>query len=115
MNMLDLYVADPKALSWILSSNAYRFEPSSVSMRVIKNLLGNGLVAAQNDVHMRQRKAIGPAFHPKNLKLLTPVFFKYSKKMLKCLEDDTELKDKYEAGNGKVVDIEKVSDADIRV
>lgn len=108
--MLDIYIADPKALNWILGSNAYKYESSPASIRFIKNLLGNGLVAAQGDVHKRQRKAIGPAFVPNNLKLLTPAFFKCANKLLERLEADTGLEEKYEAQSGKVIDIQKYLD-----
>jgi len=105
--MLDLYVADPKALSWILGSQGYRYRASPSSRRLIQNLLGDGVIWAQGDVHRRQRKALGPAFHPNVLRAFVPIFFQHSRKLLKRLEELDESYTRYPAGEGKVINIEK--------
>ena len=106
--MLDLYIADSKALSYVLGTSAYRFEPTLVAIRVMRNLIGEGLVTTTGEAHQAMRKATNPAFQLENLKLLTPIFFHCSKKMIKCLEADSGL-NSYAAKNGKIVDIDKVS------
>lgn len=96
-------MADPKALNWILSTNFNSFPRPQSSQNISANLIGKGLVYHFGDVHRRQRKVIGSAFLPIHLKRLTPVFWKKSLELVKILEEDEDLKDKYE---GKVVEVQ---------
>lgn len=96
-------MADPKALNWILSTNFNSFPRPQSSQNISANLIGKGLVYHFGDVHRRQRKVIGSAFLPIHLKKLTPVFWKKSLELVKVLEEDEDLKGKYE---GKVVEVQ---------
>ncbi|TFK45416.1 cytochrome P450 [Heliocybe sulcata] len=70
-----LMVSDPKALQHILHSSAYHYtKPNGFRKAIGRILNGNGLVAAEGDVHKRQRKAMLPAFGGPESKALFPVF-----------------------------------------
>ncbi|KAI6094804.1 cytochrome P450 [Pisolithus croceorrhizus] len=58
----QLVVADPKALSRILSSASQHF-PKVPERRILTfMLLGKGIIWAEGDVHRRQRKILNPGF-----------------------------------------------------
>ncbi|KAK0187587.1 cytochrome P450 [Armillaria mellea] len=69
-----LSVSDPKALQYIFHSSGYRFPKTRDVTRSAKALAGEGLLAAEGDIHQRQRRILGPAFMASQLRLFLTVF-----------------------------------------
>ena len=61
------------------------YEKPWQSRRLITNLIGCGMLAAEGQVHRRQRRVATPAFSIQNLRALVPLVFKKGE----------ELKDKW--------------------
>ncbi|EPQ55433.1 cytochrome P450 [Gloeophyllum trabeum ATCC 11539] len=70
-----LMISDPKALQYLTHSSVYHYTKSNGFRKAIGRILnGMGLVAAEGDVHRRQRKVMLPAFGGPESKALFPVF-----------------------------------------
>lgn len=89
-----LILADPKAMNYILGQqNSYNFPKPEQTRHFLENLLGNGVLVAEGDIHRRQRKIIQPAFNVSAIRALTPVFFRHSNEFvtkLSQLIDETK-------------------------
>ncbi|KDQ09982.1 hypothetical protein BOTBODRAFT_190763 [Botryobasidium botryosum FD-172 SS1] len=57
-----LVVADPVAISHILTKNVYRYVKSSIMRPVIERTIGRGLVWAEGDEHRRMRALLANVF-----------------------------------------------------
>lgn len=74
-----LILGDTKAMNYILGQqNSYNFPKPEQTRQFLDNLLGNGLLVAEGDIHRRQRKVIQPAFNVSAMRALTPLFFRHS-------------------------------------
>jgi hypothetical protein len=66
---------DPASLAHVLK-NSTTYEKPWQSRRVITGLIGCGMLAAEGQVHRRQRRVATPAFSIQNLKALVPLVFR---------------------------------------
>jgi cytochrome P450 len=74
LNEERVLLTSPQALREVLVTKAYVFQKLEKPQSLFRALLGNGLLAAEGDVHHEQRKAIAPAFSFRHIKDLYPVF-----------------------------------------
>ncbi|MCO5549789.1 hypothetical protein L7F22_003263 [Adiantum nelumboides] len=81
-------------MNYILGQqNSYNFPKPEQTRQFLDNLLGNGLLVAEGDIHRRQRKVIQPAFNVSAMRALTPLFFRHSNEFvakLSQLIDETK-------------------------
>ncbi|KAJ6449770.1 cytochrome P450 [Mycena sanguinolenta] len=70
-----LYVADVKALSYIVANDS-RFVRVPVAVSLRKRLLGEGLLTVIGDDHKRQRRILNQAFGSPQIRFLTEIFVK---------------------------------------
>ncbi|KAF8267874.1 cytochrome P450 [Lactarius quietus] len=77
-----LMLADPKAIKYILHSPGYRFHKAIAVTQLNKIVAGNGLVAAHDQAHHRQRKIMTPAFSPLQVQSFLPLFHKTASKLV---------------------------------
>ncbi|KAG9049021.1 hypothetical protein FS837_011400 [Tulasnella sp. UAMH 9824] len=68
-----VYLADPKAVAYVTARFTAFPKPPALNF-AIRRLTGPGLVAAEGDVHKRQRRILQPSFSPAQVKQLTPAF-----------------------------------------
>ncbi|KAG8952969.1 hypothetical protein FRC04_003421 [Tulasnella sp. 424] len=68
-----VYLADPKAVAYVTTRFTAFPKPPALNLAIMR-LTGPGLVAAEGDVHKRQRRIIQPAFSPAQIKQMTPTF-----------------------------------------
>lgn len=66
---------DPVSIAHVLK-NYTIYEKPWQSRRLITRLIGCGLLAAEGQVHKRQRRVATPAFSIQNMKALVPLVFK---------------------------------------
>ncbi|KAI0263461.1 cytochrome P450 [Gloeopeniophorella convolvens] len=88
-----LMIADPKALQYILHMPGYNFPKATDRAKFNELVVGKGLVSIQGQAHLRQRKIMGPAFHPAQLKTFLPIFQKAASKLVQRWSDDVVAKD----------------------
>ncbi|KAI0263463.1 cytochrome P450 [Gloeopeniophorella convolvens] len=88
-----LMIADPKALQYILHMPGYNYPKATDRAKFNELVVGKGLVSIQGQAHLRQRKIMGPAFHPAQLKSHIPVFQKAATKLVQRWRDDLVAKD----------------------
>ncbi|EIN11806.1 cytochrome-450 hydroxylase [Punctularia strigosozonata HHB-11173 SS5] len=70
-----LLTLDPLAMSHIMKNSTIYQKPWQ-SRRLITNLIGCGMLAAEGQVHKRQRRVATPAFGVQNMRSLVPVVFR---------------------------------------
>lgn len=69
-----LVLGDVAALNHVLRSNPYAWPKSSEIRTIISRLLGKGLIWAEGEDHKRMKRIMQPAFSPKALRKVVPVF-----------------------------------------
>ncbi|KAG9128431.1 hypothetical protein FRC07_012539 [Ceratobasidium sp. 392] len=75
-----LLTTDPRALSFIMTQSSSFPKPETLR-KGIANLLGEGILFAEFDVHKRQRRIMNPAFGPPQVRELVPIFWQKSNKL----------------------------------
>ena len=71
-----LSIIDDEALKHILVRDSYKWPKSDGIRASLSYILGEGLLAVEGDTHVRQRKALAPAFSISSVKALSPVFWR---------------------------------------
>ena len=84
----SLYIADPKAIHHIFGPGHDAYEKSEIRQRILRVLLGQGLVTATSKEAIRQRRIIVPALQTKNLERLAPVFQHATESMVQVIKED---------------------------
>ncbi|CAG8598347.1 17170_t:CDS:2 [Racocetra fulgida] len=67
-----ILVADPKLVQEILSSHSYEYPRDIFNKPPLKDVLGEGLLFADGNVHKRQRRLMSPLFAYANIKEMLP-------------------------------------------
>ncbi|BEJ12744.1 hypothetical protein CspHIS471_0212040 [Cutaneotrichosporon sp. HIS471] len=87
-----IYTADPVAISHIFQ-NADQWPKSKSTGIMLRRMLGNGLITAEGTDHRRQRRVLNPAFSPRAVKEMAPIFFDKARsvreKFAQLLEEPT--------------------------
>jgi len=77
-NRLRVNVTDGKILQQILVNEAYNFVKPKVFLGPLRQVLGDGLILAEGEVHKKQRKLMNPPFNHNCIKvkiLISILFF----------------------------------------
>ncbi|KAF3905294.1 hypothetical protein ABW21_db0208505 [Orbilia brochopaga] len=90
LNRERLMPTNPKVLAELLTSKSYTFVKPRLFQFSLARLLGNGLLMAEGDEHKRQRKILIPAFHPRHLRSLFPLFWSKSVQMVHLISAEIE-------------------------
>ncbi|KAF8499530.1 cytochrome P450, partial [Hysterangium stoloniferum] len=69
-----LYTADPRALQYILNTSGYRFPKSPDFLFVVEVVAGRGIIWAEGEHHILQRKIMAPGFSQGSIKGFLPMF-----------------------------------------
>lgn len=69
-------VADDEALKQITVRNTYVWQKPGPYKTLMFPVLGDGLLLADGDAHVQQRKALAPAFSISSIKALSPIFWR---------------------------------------
>ncbi|KAK2736743.1 hypothetical protein FQN55_001505 [Onygenales sp. PD_40] len=86
-NFERLLVTTPKIFSEILVSKSYDFEKPTEVKASLEQVLGNGILIAEGDVHRRQRRILNPAFSFRHVKDLYPIFWNKGAEMVNAIEN----------------------------
>lgn len=103
LNAQKVLVTDPNAVNDILTMRSYSFiKPPAIS-KIIRSLLGNGLVVVEGDAHKNQKKALQPAFKVRNIKDFYPVFKRKTDELVSTLS--SAIKSEKQSGGSSTVDL----------
>ena len=71
-----LSVLDDDALKQIMVRNPYVWQKPPITTNFMAPILGEGVLLAEGDTHVQQRKALSPAFSISSIKTLSPIFWR---------------------------------------
>lgn len=81
-------VADDEGLKHVTVKNPYNFpKPHRIKVWMVR-ILGEGVLLAEGQEHVHQRKALAPGFSHSSIRALTPVFWEKALLMSKCWRDE---------------------------
>jgi cytochrome P450 len=90
LNVQKVLVTDPNIVHEILVKRPYSFiKPPPIS-KIIRSLLGNGIVVTEGDAHQNQKRALQPAFKTRNIKDFYPVFRRKTAELVIALSEDIQ-------------------------
>lgn len=92
LNVQKVLVTDPAAVQDIFITKPYSFIKPPPITKIIRSLLGDGLVVVEGEAHKTQRKAIQPAFKVRQIKNLYPVFERKTAELIDTLKEATQAK-----------------------
>lgn len=95
-----IYTADPAAISHIFQ-HADAWPKSKSTGLMLQRMLGNGLITAEGSDHRRQRRVLNPAFSPRAVQEMAPIFFEKARAVR---EKFAQLLDEHDAPQVVVVD-----------
>ncbi|KAJ8487232.1 hypothetical protein ONZ51_g4301 [Trametes cubensis] len=103
-----LFTLDPISLSHILKHSTI-YEKPWQSRALISSMIGVGMLAAEGQVHKRQRRVATPAFSIQNMRALVPVTFKTGMalrdKWMSLISSAQDLSDDEKACGGMKLDV----------
>ncbi|KAF7314138.1 Cytochrome P450 [Mycena chlorophos] len=98
LSMNELHTSDLKALSHIMAHPEI-YRRSVINRNVLRRVLGEGILVADQDQHKRHRRVLNPAFGPAQIRSITEIF----------VEKAVQLRDVWASQitqtNGKPVDV----------
>ena len=103
LNIQKVLVTDPNAIHDILAANPYSYVKPPPITKIIRALIGDGLVVAEGEAHKTQKRAMQLAFKARQIKDLYPVFERKAKELVDKVAEDAEM-DSSRAGSG-IVDL----------
>lgn len=80
-----LLLSDPRALMYVLQTRCYSFPKPSGARSALSNLLGEGVLTTEGDIHKRQRKIVNPTFSQASVRDFLPLFFRHAHALSKHL------------------------------
>ncbi|KAG8745688.1 hypothetical protein FRC11_013005 [Ceratobasidium sp. 423] len=75
-----LFTADTRALTYVMTHTDIFPKPDSIR-KGLANVVGDGLLSAEGDVHKRERRIMGPSFGPAQIRELVPIFWDKGNKL----------------------------------
>ncbi|KAF8573948.1 cytochrome P450 [Ramaria rubella] len=82
-----LFIADPKALRYVLNTSGYRFLKSPDSRYVVSIVTGKGIIVADGEDHARHKRIMAPAFSARAIKSYVPLFQENARHLVAKLRD----------------------------
>ncbi|WVQ74440.1 hypothetical protein IAR50_004041 [Cryptococcus sp. DSM 104548] len=95
-----IITADVGAISYILSHPATFPKPVHVG-DVLREMIGDGLVSQEGDVHKKTRKVLNPSLGPATVQKMVPIFYEKSCELVERLSSDLE--DQWGAGKVNIL------------
>ncbi|KAI8605700.1 cytochrome P450 [Dissophora ornata] len=93
-NSERLLLADPKAIQHVFGTHSYNYPKSSRTVRILSQILGNGVLLAEGDAHRKQRKMLNPAFSLGHIKEMLPIMANPAARLAKIWEGRVDQSEK---------------------
>jgi cytochrome P450 len=91
LNSQKVLVTDPHAVHDILSTHPYSFiKPPPIS-KIIRSILGEGIIVVEGNAHKSQKRALQPAFKVRNIKDFYPVLERKTEELVSTLSTVVEM------------------------
>lgn len=81
-----LCLSDPLALSHVLT-NAYVFPKPAGTRSALSNILGDGVLTTEGDVHKRQRRLVNPTFNHTSVRGYVGLFHRHARALVARVEE----------------------------
>ncbi|KAL2846866.1 cytochrome P450 [Aspergillus pseudoustus] len=91
LNQPQLLVTNHQALLDIMSTNTYDFEKPWRAREFLARIIGFGLILTEGAVHKKQRRALTPSFHMKNIRALYTLMWDKTGQLLETLDEEIRL------------------------
>lgn len=102
----QLLVTDPKVLGELLVTKAYDFEKPKEVRDFLRQVLGDGLIIVEGDVHKFQRKHVSPVFAFRHIKDLYPLMYRKANQMTEAVQAEVaDSNATSEKGQNSVIEI----------
>jgi cytochrome P450 len=101
----ELLPTNAKVLSEVLVAKAYEFQKEPHGRKLLRLVLGDGLVVAEGDTHKFQRKNIQPIFNFRKVKALYPLMWAKAVEMTKCIKADMATESHGDQKNESIVEV----------
>lgn len=102
-NTQKVLVTDPNAVHDILTTRPYSFVKPPPISRVIRSVLGDGIIVTEGDAHKSQKKALQPAFKVRSLKDFYFVFERKTEELVDILSP--VVKESVTSGTSSAIDL----------
>ena len=103
LNIEKVLVTDPNAVHDIFSTHPYSYiKPPPIS-KIIRSILGEGIIVVEGDAHKSQKKALQPAFKVRNIKDFYPVLKRKTEELVSTLS--TDMKSGADRGISSAIDL----------
>ena len=86
LGRVRLTVSDPEAVRRVLLDNAANYARTPISIRLLRPMLGDGLLISEGAAWRHQRRALSPAFTPRAVETLVPHILSASEEAVAELE-----------------------------
>ncbi|KAL8710124.1 MAG: hypothetical protein Q9220_005207 [cf. Caloplaca sp. 1 TL-2023] len=83
-----LSVTDSDAIKQMTIKNPYNYPYPTQAKRILRGILGNGILMAQGEAHIFQRRALASSFSTASVKALSPVFWQKGLLLTKLWQRD---------------------------
>ncbi|KAG2344474.1 cytochrome P450 [Suillus weaverae] len=90
LGQTKIVLSDPRAIAHFYARESWTYVQTPLSLMLIENLVGRGLLWSQGESHKRQRKALTPAFSNAAIRKLTSVFYDSAYKVKSAWNTDLE-------------------------
>ncbi|KAG2101113.1 cytochrome P450 [Suillus discolor] len=85
-----IVLSDPRAIAHFYARESWTYVQTPLSLTLIENLVGRGVLWSQGESHRRQRKALTPAFSNAAIRKLTSVFYDSAYKVKSVWDTDLQ-------------------------
>ncbi|QKX63040.1 uncharacterized protein TRUGW13939_10208 [Talaromyces rugulosus] len=99
-----LSIADDEALRQMTVKNPYNYPKPSGARKWMTRILGEGILLAEGNAHVHQRKALTPGFSIGSIRTLTPIFWRKAFLMAKLWEQDINQSKNKQTGSFEVLE-----------
>ncbi|KAG1780532.1 cytochrome P450 [Suillus placidus] len=90
LGQTKIVLSDPRAIAHFYARESWTYVQTPLSLMLIENLVGRGLLWSQGESHKRQRKALTPAFSNAAIRKLASVFYDSAYKVKSAWDTDLE-------------------------
>ncbi|KAG2068513.1 cytochrome P450 [Suillus decipiens] len=90
LGQTKIVLSDPRAIAHFYARETWTYVQTPLSLTLVENLVGRGLLWSHGESHRRQRKALTPAFSNAAIRKLTPVFYDSAYKVKNAWDTNLE-------------------------
>ncbi|KAG2147476.1 cytochrome P450 [Suillus bovinus] len=90
LGQTKIVLSDPRAIAHFYARESWTYVQTPLSLALVENLVGRGVLWSQGESHRRQRKALTPAFSNAAIRKLTSVFYDSAYKVKSAWDTDLQ-------------------------